>query len=288
MFHNMNPIYQRLDKQNRPLTDDELRIAAPSIFAEEPHESRSDRYVYIPTSQVVDHFRKEGFEPYSARQGRSRIPGKADFTKHMIRFRHAGQDQEALGDERFEVCLLNSHDGTSSYRISAGVFRLVCLNGLMVGNNWEDVKVRHSGSIEQQLTSAAEGAYKMLELGGLVKDHIADMKSTQLSEQEQGVLARAALPLRFEPDAIENGRAPTEAQVLRARRYDDQDSDLWTTFNRVQENLVRGGQRIAYRDEQNRYRRNTTRAVNSIDGDTKLNKALWTLADEMRKLKVAA
>jgi hypothetical protein len=29
-----------------PLTEDQLRRVAPSIFAEEPHDSRSQRYTY--------------------------------------------------------------------------------------------------------------------------------------------------------------------------------------------------------------------------------------------------
>lgn len=36
-----------------PLDDDKMRAVAPSIFAENKRGSRSDRYAYIPTSEVL-------------------------------------------------------------------------------------------------------------------------------------------------------------------------------------------------------------------------------------------
>jgi len=56
-----------------PLSDDQLRGLAPSAFAAGKHESRSERYTYIPTSAVIDGLRANGFAPTFAKQGRSRI-----------------------------------------------------------------------------------------------------------------------------------------------------------------------------------------------------------------------
>ena len=42
-----------------PLSDDQIRRVAPSIFAVEAHESRSARYTYIPTGDVLTALRKE-------------------------------------------------------------------------------------------------------------------------------------------------------------------------------------------------------------------------------------
>ena len=84
------------------LSNDQLMRLAPSAFASEKHESRSDRYAYIPTSEVMDGLRDNGFIPVFAKQGRSRVPGKAEFTKHLIRFRHSGQAtglRDRRGDE---------------------------------------------------------------------------------------------------------------------------------------------------------------------------------------------
>lgn len=54
----------------------------------------------------------------------------------------------------------------------------------------------------------------------------------------------------------------------------------------MQENAIRGGLRGPFRDgEGNRIRRVRTRAVNGIDQDIKLNKALWLLSQTMANLK---
>ena len=109
-------------RSETPLADEQMRAAAPSIFALGKHESRSERYTYIPTIEVLRGLRKEGFEPFMVAQGQSRVEGKADFTKHMIRMRHAGH--VSTKPEANEIILINSHDGASSYQLLSGVFRL--------------------------------------------------------------------------------------------------------------------------------------------------------------------
>src|SRR6266571_3526054 len=78
-------------RRNQPLSNDELIRLAPSIFATQPYEKMSARYTFIPTIQIVDKMRAEGFLPVAATQSRTRIAGKRDFTRHMIRFRDVRQ-----------------------------------------------------------------------------------------------------------------------------------------------------------------------------------------------------
>lgn len=108
-------------RTDHPLSDDQIIAVAPSIFADTPHESRSERYSYIPTSAVLAKLRNEGFEPFMVCQTRVRHEDRRDFTKHMLRLRHASQINSK---EANEIILLNSHDGTSSYQMLAGMFRL--------------------------------------------------------------------------------------------------------------------------------------------------------------------
>jgi hypothetical protein len=75
-------------RSEAPLAEDQMRRAAPSIFAQGKHASRSDRYTYIPTIDVLRGLKREGFEPFMVAQSKSRIEGKTEFTKHMIRMRH--------------------------------------------------------------------------------------------------------------------------------------------------------------------------------------------------------
>jgi Domain of unknown function (DUF932) len=86
--------------------------------------------------QTVAGMRDNGFMPVDAKQGRSRVPGKEDFTKHLIRFRPAGEvvTTRRIGGLYPEVVVVNSHDGTSAYKVMAGLLRMVCLNGMIVAD----------------------------------------------------------------------------------------------------------------------------------------------------------
>ena len=261
-------------RSNSPLTDDQIRAVAPSIFAAEKHVSRSDRYTYIPTGEVLTALRKEGFEPFMVCQTRVRQDDRRDFTKHMVRMRHATQVNDA---EANEIVLLNSHDGTSSYQLISGLFRYVCSNGLVFGDTFSDVRVHHKGQIVDRVI---EGAYEVLDGFDLVRERRDGMRAITLDAAEQAIFARAALALKYEPDPVKP--APiTETQVLAPQRGDDVRSDLWSTFNRIQESLVNGG--LLGRGATGRRMR--TRPVQGIDQNVRLNRALWMLAEEMRQLK---
>jgi hypothetical protein len=113
----------------------------------------------------------------------------------------------------------------------------------------------------------------------LIRECKDGMEAVQLDEGEQQVFARSVLALRY--DATEAPAPITEDQLLRARRTEDTRPDLWTTFQRVQENVIKGG----LRGRSAAGRRTSTRSVTGIDQDLRLNRAMWVLAEEMRKLK---
>lgn len=260
-------------RSDSPLSDDQIRRVAPSIFADAPHESRSERYSYIPTAAVLTELRKEGFQPFMVTQTRVRDEGKRDHTKHMIRLRHASQIN---GAEANEIVLLNSHDGTSSYQMLAGMFRFVCSNGLVCGDTVADVRVPHKGDVAGLVI---EGAFEVLDGFGRVKESRDLMRGITLDDGEAEVFARAALSLKY--DDPDKPAPVTESQILMPRRFDDRRPDLWSVFNRTQENLTKGG----LHGRAANGRRQSIRPVQGIDQNIRLNRALWLLADGMRTLK---
>lgn len=261
-------------RSDSPLSNDQIARVAPSILATEKHESRSDRYTYIPTIAVLDGLRKEGFEPFFVCQTRVRDENKRDHTKHMLRLRHANQ---ITGEEADEIILLNSHDGTSSFQLVAGMFRFVCKNGMVCGETLADIRVPHKGNI---VHNVIQGAHDVLDGFNLIREQKEGMKAITLDRDEQAIFAETALSLKYEPSP--DVPAPiTGDQLLRARRFEDRRDDLWTTFNRVQENMIRGG--LSGRSATGRNM--TTREVTGIDQNVKLNRALWVLSERMRELK---
>jgi len=275
------------------LTLDDLRHYAPSAFAAEKHESRSNRYTYIPTSEVIQGLMHQGFEPFKAMQGRSRVPGKAEFTKHMIRFRHASS-MNVVGENVPEVVLINSHDGTSAYKLMAGIFRIVCSNGLVVcSQNMGELSVPHKGNIVEKVI---DGSFQIIDDSRKALGTVDAWSQLRLTDGEQKAFADAAHTLRFADADGKVDTAITAPQLLRPRRFEDRaegswqspKSDLYTTMNVVQENVIRGGLSAVGRDaEGQRLRRTTMREVRGIDQDVRLNRALWQLAERMAELKAA-
>lgn len=137
-----------LIRSDRPLTREELFLVVPSVFSEDKHASRSERYTYIPTISLLDSLQREGFQPFFACQTRVRDPGRREHTKHMLRLRREGQ---ITGKQVPEIILLNSHDGTSSYQMLPGLFRAVCQNGLVCGESFGEVRVPHKGDVVSQV-----------------------------------------------------------------------------------------------------------------------------------------
>lgn len=130
----------------------------------------------------------------------------------------------------------------------------------------------HKGDVVEKVI---EGAYEVLGVFDRVEEKRDAMQSLLLPPPAQQALAKAALTYRFG----EEHQPVTESQALSARRWQDEKNDLWSVFNRLQENLSKGG--LPGHSAQGK--RSRTRAVNGIDGDIKLNRALWVMAEEMQQ-----
>lgn len=256
-----------------PLEDNNLRRFAPSIFADQPYEKMSGRYRFVKTIEVINLLRDHDFFPIKASQSRTRIEGKSDFTKHLIRLRHRDHlNLSNVGDEIPELVLVNSHDGKCGYQFHSGIFRLVCANGMIVStSDFGSISVRHTGDTDFS-DKVIDATFRIVDDAPKVTGQIATWKNIRLSDDRKLAFAESAVSL-LDNDKIK------PADVLRPRRVDDQKSDLWTTFNTVQENIMKGG--ITTYSEG---RRNRTRPVKSIDKDLRLNKALWTLTAKMAEL----
>lgn len=262
-------------RSDSPLSDDQIRRVAPSIFADGKHESRSERYTYIPTIDVLRGLRNEGFQPFMVCQTRVRAEDKRAFTKHLIRMRPAS---EITGEDVNEVILLNSHDGSSGFQLLGGVYRFVCQNGMVAGETIGEVRVPHRGNIVQNVIN---GAFDVLDGFDLIREQKDGMKAVTLDRDEQHAFARSALALRYDPSGTEAPAPVTESQLLAPRRFEDRRDDLWTVFQRTQENLTKGGLHGRSRSG----RSISTRPITGIDQNVKLNRALWMLADAMRQMK---
>lgn len=256
------------------LTNEKILKFAPSAATKQPQGHLSDKYSFISTLDVVDLLRDEGWYPSYARQSRVNKKENDGYQKHLIRMRHPNHTQ---GNEYLEIVIVNSHNGRSSYQFMIGIFRLVCTNGLFVGDTFDKIKVKHIGITKDDVIDAS---YKVLEVAPKIAGAIDTMKSIELQHEERRAYAWGTLQLLYDEPQKE---APISGlDLLKPRRHADNKGDLWTTFNVVQENIVRGG--ISGRSKKTG-RRITTQPVKAIDRDVRLNRALWTLTEKMAELK---
>jgi hypothetical protein len=176
-------------RRDRPLTHEELMSHVPSVFRSDKHESRSDRYTYIPTITILESLQREGFEPFFACQTKVRDQSKREHTKHMLRLRRAGQ---LTGHQVPEIILLNSHDGSSSYQMLPGLFRGVCTNGLVCGQSFGEVRVPHKGNVVEKVI---EGAYEVLGVFDRVDEKRDAMQSLARHQPARSGECRAEISL---------------------------------------------------------------------------------------------
>jgi hypothetical protein len=254
-------------QSDTPLTDEQIMQVAPSVFAEGAWQEVSDKYTFIPTHVTLNEMRKNGFEPFFVAETKARIAGKQGFTKHMLRYRHIN-DINSQGEVK-EIIHVNSHDRTSQDVLMAGFFRSVCANGCFAGTLLQDIKVRHYGNTSDRII---EGAYEIIENFGQVEGAMDLMKSKALNKPSQLAFAQAALVLKY-PDKEELPVEP--ATALSLRRLEDEGDSVYLVYQRLQENLIKGG--IPGSNGR------MTRGVKGINEMTKLNKALFDLAHNIAK-----
>lgn len=254
-----------------PMSLDSLAVlkTAPATLAPSAAPNTSKNYAFIDTRAVVDLMAQEGYRVTSAKQSRPRVRDPL-FARHMIEFRRPADEEAArhVGGAVPRLILTNSHDGSSTATVMAGMYRFVCSNGLVIGTDTGAFRARHSAD------AAADVIHRVRELAkqtDQVYRSIDRWSRVDLTRPQREEFAKMAAVLRwgnselFEPE-----------QLLQPRRGEDDAGNLWSVFNRVQENTVRGGMKgLALSG-----RRMVARPIADIQRDISYNAELWALAEE--------
>lgn len=260
------------------LDNQQLRALAPSVFAGNAHAKVSDRYSFLPTAEVVNGLRAEGWAPVWAGEQRIRTADRQGFQKHMIRLARL-DDLNRTQAERPELVLVNSHDRSSAYQLHAGVFRFVCANGMILSDSvFARISIMH---VNFDPAKVIEASFAVVREMPAIADLLGDYQARTLNPLERRAFGEAALLLKY--DSLEKSPVGSE-KILAPRRNADAAPTLWNTLNVVQENMMDGGQRDHGRRRPEDLRRGfgKTRPVKSLDENVRLNKALWHLADTLR------
>ena len=264
----------------QPLTNKELFKQAPSIFAETAIEGLSDRYAFVPTYKVLDTFREAGYYPILAGESKVRNPDNYGYQKHFIQFRSLDNLLRPDATEEYaDAILVNDHSGKSSFKVNLSYLRVVCQNMLIVpSHTFVSTSIVHSGFQDNKIQDAIEEVTSFMPQ---MEEEIKRFKALDLSSIEQYSLAKAAVDLRF--DTKKHQINPRE--LLKIQREEDNDSSLWTVFNRIQEAVIRGGVKGKNTETGRNF---TSKPINAIDANLSLNKELWSTVKMMADFKTSA
>lgn len=250
------------------INDKQIRARAPAVFTEA--HNRTDAYAQIPTSRIVNRLADVGYRPVAAGQDnpRSRDPR---LVTHVVTLQHEKHISKGSGGltEVPQITLVNSHNGRNKLRMYAGFFRIICLNGLVVGSPAYTAAVAHRGDALVESLAFAE---EMTDALGKLQGVIDRWSSIELTDAQAQRFAKEAAALRF-GKAGENYAA---ADILATRREADEGRSLWSVFNRVQENTVQGGLRGINRATD---RRTSSGGLTAIGSNISYNRSLWNAAE---------
>ena len=251
-------------KSNNYLSKDELREIAPSIFSTKPSPEVSTKYSHIPTDKLIDDMDLLGWKVIDAKEVNARQKSTIGYQKHLVVFRNPDivinqmpkNIRESITsptgyrrtDGTFakknpidtvfpQILLTNSHDGKNAFTFTAGLFRMVCENGLVVSTNeFEKVAIRHMGYDFDELQKQI---HEMTERLPLTVESMNNMIDTKMEQKSILKFAKDMLAVRFPEDELRRITIDMD-EFITPVRPEDKGDDLWSVFNTIQEKIIEG------------------------------------------------
>jgi len=254
------------------LTMSEIKERAKSVFTETASPNVSDKFTHIPTHKVIEDMAELGWNVVDAKEVKARKG--IGFQKHLVVFRNPdvvinGSD----GDTVFpQILLTNSNDGKNAFTFTAGLFRVICENGLVISTEqFNDVKMRHMGYTFEELQKQIRA---MVEQLPLTVESMNKMKAVELDEVSVVEFAKKALATRFKLEELENITVDLE-KLLEPTRPEDKGMDLWSVFNVLQEKILDGDFQYMVGAKIRKARK-----VKNFKQDMEINQKLFAVAAE--------
>ena len=256
-------------------TTEEIRKVAPSIFTTTGAEHTSARYAHVSTSRVIEDLSKLGWGVVDVKEVKARK--NAGYQKHLVVLRNQDITIESNGDTVFpQILISNSHDGKNAFTFRAGLFRLVCENGLVVSDkDFEKLSIRHYGYTFEELQKTINTIVEKLPH---TVESMNRLKQRKLTELETTSFAERAIAARFGDD-VEFIKVDF-SKLLEPTRPEDAGSDLWSVFNVVQEKLIHGMFDYTYGTESVAAKARKARKIKNFNQDMAINTKLYDLAME--------
>jgi hypothetical protein len=196
-------------------------------------QDKSNRFVHVTPSDVEAQLNKQGFKLISLKTGSAKTVERADHQTTFARYRHIDLLSNDGGGLQYDIVAKIPHL-YGSMEFMAGVYRLICTNGLVAGTTFEAHKVPHVGDA---LRIVAESVESLVANRPKLLHTFEQWAQVQLTGEQMVALAVEGLKLRA-PD-VTNAPEVSIRNILQPWRSADDSYDLWSVFNVVQENLTK-------------------------------------------------
>jgi hypothetical protein len=266
-------------------TSPELRKAFPAIFNTRRSVNVSEDYKLYRSDKIIEIMQAEGLQLVEVSQERMGWSRKRHpHTQiHSMRFRDPRFDRKSLkavGDSIPEILIKNSHDGRCLFQAMAAVFRLACLNGLVVPDmSLGSISRRHYGEAND-FEKVREIITELPKAVSLLSDRISRWEEVMLNPRQQEALAKQLMGVKLPSGSSRARDWLTPALVLEHHRDADAPESngtrsLWKTFNVLQEALTNSV--IDHNVEGQR--RRSIRPITGVVDNIGTNQRLWSAAD---------
>ena len=270
-------------KNHQALNDDEIRLLCPVAFKDTMTKAEinklglSEHYSFVPTMNVINDLRELGYEVTDAKQVKARKKSTNGYQKHLVTLEHPKYKVEG-SKEYPQILLSNSHDGGNAFTLSAGIFRLVCSNGLVIKTeDYGSARLVHKG---YSFEAVQELVKQFEETVDEVLTRITAMKKVQLTKEQQIEFAKQAALLRFKSKSYNEDNIEKVVNIddlLNVDRKEDAGDGLYEVFNRVQESLING--KYTYLGTKDKPRK--ARPIKNFKQNIEVNSKLSKLAFEL-------
>jgi len=256
-----------------------LEKKIPCLFNDKPDTTDSSQYKLIRTGDIIVKFQDYGWIPWILEDELEELKSKPLTSAHIIRLRthdDFGTIKDSSSNLHTEIIIINSSNTKTALQIRIGLFREICSNGMVVGEDIYPVfKMKHIGAVRDDLIEYIKNLPTQFKsFSGM----LANMENRQLSQSEIYDMGKMSLLLKYKYKQL-----PTHQQIediTTAQRFEDSSSDLWHVFNRIQENVINGNYFNSYTNEDGDNKLIKAKALTSNINSIDLNKQLFSLATQ--------
>jgi hypothetical protein len=255
-----------------------------SVNANRAHSSRSNRYGFVNTADIISTLNKEGWVVVGVDEQQKRGGVGKGYQRHLVTLRHKDDITKkalSVNDIVKEIRIDNSHNGLSKGKMMLGIYRCICSNQMLVSDNvLESHTIKHIGDVDAKVKAILKS---MLKDAPKVLKRVGEMKKIKLTQPKTLKFAEEALQLLYPKGKwVKKNKKETVEELIKPTRQEDKEKNLWNLFNIVQEKFISGGEFMVdkKKDKKGEQKIGKKKQITRIKTNISLNMGLWDIAEK--------